>query len=113
MRISSSQNSFTLLCRDKGQIVQTNYQKSFCPVSDAKGTGTNCNTDCTTTLPGYKRGWWTGDRKKGFTFTVPKDDFPQNEANFMVECQKGSTRLLLLIGGAGLVASALGSVLSV
>ncbi|PFH36814.1 SAG-related sequence [Besnoitia besnoiti] len=88
--LSPSNNSFTILCGDKGEIVQTNYKLKFCPVSDTKGAVTDCSEDYKTVLPGYEEGWWTGDNARGFTFTVPKDKFPRNEAKFMIQCQKSS-----------------------
>ncbi|PFH36820.1 SAG-related sequence [Besnoitia besnoiti] len=90
--LSPSQNSFTLACGDKGEIVQTDYQERFCAVSGDKKAVTACTGDYKAILPSYERGWWaeSSDQKQTFTLTIPEDKFPENEAKLMVQCQAAS-----------------------
>ncbi|PFH36808.1 SAG-related sequence [Besnoitia besnoiti] len=87
IKLSPSQNRFTLACGDKGTIVQTNYKIAYCPVTEGQDAAPECSEEYKTILPGYEEGWWTGDNGNSATLTIPKDKFPNNEARFMIQCQ--------------------------
>ncbi|PFH36804.1 SAG-related sequence [Besnoitia besnoiti] len=86
--LSPSQNSFTLVCGEKGEIVQTNYKKTYCDVSEENAAVKDCHGKYKDILPGYEEGWWTDGEEKSFTFTIPEDKFPKVGAKMMVQCQK-------------------------
>ncbi|PFH36807.1 SAG-related sequence [Besnoitia besnoiti] len=86
--LSPSQNSFTLVCGEKGEIVQTNYKKTYCDVSEENAAVKDCHGKYRDILPGYEEGWWTDGEEKSFTFTIPEDKFPKVGAKMMVQCQK-------------------------
>ncbi|PFH36086.1 SAG-related sequence [Besnoitia besnoiti] len=86
--LSPSKNSFTLVCGEKGTVLPTNYQTSFCsPGSeDAKKS---CEGDYQTILPGYEGNWWHSDSNANtFTLSIPADKFPTEEAKIMVGCHQ-------------------------
>ncbi|PFH36809.1 SAG-related sequence [Besnoitia besnoiti] len=85
--LSPSQNSFTLVCGEKGEIVQTNYKKTYCDVSEENAAVKDCHGKYRDILPGYEEGWWTDGEEKSFTFTIPEDKFPTARAKMMVQCQ--------------------------
>ncbi|PFH36806.1 SAG-related sequence [Besnoitia besnoiti] len=88
MTLSPSENSFTLVCGEKGEIVQKNYKETYCPVTEGKEAVTECAKGYKPILPAYEHNWWTGDEKQSFTLTIPKDAFPENDAKMTVQCQK-------------------------
>ncbi|PFH36810.1 SAG-related sequence [Besnoitia besnoiti] len=88
MTLSPSENSFTLVCGEKGEIVQKNYKETYCPVTEGKEAVTECTKGYKPILPAYEHNWWTGDEKQSFTLTIPKDAFPENDAKMTVQCQK-------------------------
>ncbi|PFH36817.1 SAG-related sequence [Besnoitia besnoiti] len=91
--LSPANNSFALVCGDKGEIVQKDYKSSYCPVGDGMEAATTCKGDYKTILPEYEQAWWGGDDGKSFTLTIPKEKFPENEATLMIQCQKKSDKL--------------------
>ncbi|PFH36812.1 SAG-related sequence [Besnoitia besnoiti] len=92
MTVSEVDNNFTLVCGDKGQIVQTDYEESYCSPSEGKEAVTKFGGDYKTILPSYEQAWWSGDDGKSFTLTVPKEKVPRGEATFMIQCQKKSKK---------------------
>ncbi|PFH36805.1 SAG-related sequence [Besnoitia besnoiti] len=90
--LSPSQNSFTLVCGEKGEIVQTNYKKTYCDVSEENAAVKDCHGKYKDILPGYEEAWWTDGEEKSFTFTIPEDKFPMAGAKMMVQCQKAEEK---------------------
>ncbi|PFH36825.1 SAG-related sequence [Besnoitia besnoiti] len=89
IRLSPSQNSFTIMCGDKGEVLPTNYSTAFCPILDKNADAkTECSESYTSVLPAYTEGWWKTDSQNSFVLTIPSDKFPENEAKIMVGCQK-------------------------
>ncbi|PFH36819.1 SAG-related sequence [Besnoitia besnoiti] len=89
--LSPSQNSFTLVCGEKGEIVPANYVDAFCPLSEGSTTvATPCGGDYKTILAGYETAWWSDKPEGSFSFTIPKDKFPESGAKLMFQCQKKS-----------------------
>ncbi|PFH36816.1 SAG-related sequence [Besnoitia besnoiti] len=86
--LSSARNSFTLVCGDKGEIVQASYKVAHCPVGKGEEALENCKEDYKTILPDYQEGWWTEENNKSITMKIPEDKFPEQDGSFMVPCQK-------------------------
>ncbi|PFH36803.1 SAG-related sequence [Besnoitia besnoiti] len=86
--LSPSQNTFTLVCGAKGEIVQKSYKSAYCGVSEKDTPVRDCPGKYTDILPGYEERWWTDGKEKSFTFTIPEDKFPTARAKMMVQCQK-------------------------
>ncbi|PFH36811.1 SAG-related sequence [Besnoitia besnoiti] len=88
IRLSPSQNTFTLDCGEKGALVQKNYKETYCPVSKENVAVPSCSEKYKTIFPGYQQGWWTSEADRSFTLTIPKDMFPANETSLMIQCQQ-------------------------
>ncbi|PFH36813.1 SAG-related sequence [Besnoitia besnoiti] len=86
--ITPALNSFTLVCGEKGEIVQKTFLQTYCPVSKGNTPATSCTGKYYNILPAYNDGWWSGDKTKSFTLTIPKDKFPEDAVTMMVQCQR-------------------------
>ncbi|PFH36081.1 SAG-related sequence [Besnoitia besnoiti] len=86
--LSPSQNSFTLVCGDKGEVLPKAYAQTYCS-PDSKDASETCSGDYTTILAGYEDKWWSADDKaRSFTLSVPADKFPSKEAKLLVGCRQ-------------------------
>ncbi|PFH36076.1 SAG-related sequence [Besnoitia besnoiti] len=88
VKLSPTQNSFTLVCGDKGEVLPKNYNEAFCS-SGLTGNEETCKGSYTSILPGYEANWWNkDDTKHSVTLSIPTDQFPAEEAKIVVGCQK-------------------------
>ncbi|PFH36084.1 SAG-related sequence [Besnoitia besnoiti] len=86
--LSPSQNSFTLVCGDKGEVLPKAYAQTYCS-PDSKDASETCSGDYTTILAGYEDKWWSADDKaRSFTLSVPADKFPSKAAKLLVGCRQ-------------------------
>ncbi|PFH36077.1 SAG-related sequence [Besnoitia besnoiti] len=88
VKLSPTQNSFTLVCGDKGEVLPKNYNEAFCS-SGLTGNEETCKGSYTSILPGYEANWWNkDDTKHSVTLSIPTDQFPAEEAKIVVGCRQ-------------------------
>ncbi|PFH36823.1 SAG-related sequence [Besnoitia besnoiti] len=97
IKLTSSQNSFTLVCGEDGEVLPTLYQKTYCTGDASADAAGICSGNYSTVVPTYQEGWWSkGDEPKpnSFTLTIPRDQFPENDGKIMVGCRKSEKKPL-------------------
>ncbi|CBZ51162.1 srs domain-containing protein [Neospora caninum Liverpool] len=86
--LSPSQNAFTLVCGNDGEIMPSSYQHQYCDTSES-GTTSDCQLkDYTSVLTTYQDTWWQKTENSSYTLQIPPTDFPEEPANIMVGCQQ-------------------------
>ncbi|PFH36090.1 hypothetical protein BESB_057410 [Besnoitia besnoiti] len=88
--LSPTQNSFTLVCGDKGEVLPKNYEDVFCS-SELKGDQDVCKGDYTSILQAYQKNWWEHDKKanvNSYKLSIPVDKFPTEQSKIVVGCQQ-------------------------
>ncbi|PFH36104.1 SAG-related sequence [Besnoitia besnoiti] len=88
--LSQSQNSFTLVCGEEGEVLPTKYETAYCS-ADA---GADCSEDYKSVIPAYERSWWAKNNDgRSFTLSVPVDKFPTDQTKIVVGCRyKGDSK---------------------
>ncbi|PFH36074.1 SAG-related sequence [Besnoitia besnoiti] len=88
IKLNPTQNSFTLVCGEKGKVLPTRYEEGFCS-SGLKGDEESCEGSYTSVLPGYEAKWWSKhDADNSYTLSIPNDKFPAEEAKLVVGCRQ-------------------------
>ncbi|PFH36075.1 SAG-related sequence [Besnoitia besnoiti] len=88
IKLNPTQNSFTLVCGEKGEVLPTRYEEGFCS-SGLKGDEESCEGSYTSVLPGYEAKWWSKhDADNSYTLSIPNDKFPAEEAKLIVGCRQ-------------------------
>ncbi|PFH36079.1 SAG-related sequence [Besnoitia besnoiti] len=88
IKLSPTENSFTLVCGEKGEVLPKKYDETYCP-PDSNAAAETCDGEYKTILPGYESTWWKDDKKaKSFTLSIPTDKFPKEQAKIVVGCQQ-------------------------
>ncbi|KEP65830.1 UNVERIFIED_CONTAM: SAG-related sequence SRS54 [Hammondia hammondi] len=90
--IKPSQNSFTLVCGDKGEILPKNYAATYCATQAAQHATDDCKGDYKSILPAYTEKWWKENPSGSFVFEIPPGDFPEVPVNITLSCQQKTTR---------------------
>ncbi|KFH01763.1 SAG-related sequence SRS38D [Toxoplasma gondii VAND] len=89
IKLSPSQNKFTLVCGKDGEVLPTNYQSTFCVRKDGVDARAECSGNYTDVIPAYETQWWKHDAAQHtFTLEIPEGGFPEKETQIMVGCQK-------------------------
>ncbi|PFH36078.1 SAG-related sequence [Besnoitia besnoiti] len=85
--LNPSQNSLTLVCGDKGEVLPQRYDEAYCS-SELKGDEDSCEGNYSWILPGYDLKWWTRHAdSNSFTLSIPPERFPAEEAKIIVGCR--------------------------
>ncbi|KFG49383.1 SAG-related sequence SRS54 [Toxoplasma gondii RUB] len=90
--IKPSQNSFTLVCGDKGEILPKNYVTTYCATQAGQHASDDCKGDYKSILPAYTEKWWKENPTGSFVFEIPPGDFPEVPVNLTLSCQQKTTR---------------------
>ncbi|KEP60473.1 UNVERIFIED_CONTAM: SAG-related sequence SRS38D [Hammondia hammondi] len=89
IKLSPSQNKFTLVCGKDGEVLPTNYQSTFCVSKNGVNASAECSGTYTDVIPAYETKWWKHDATQHtFTLEIPEGGFPEKETLIMVGCQK-------------------------
>ncbi|EPT27600.1 SAG-related sequence SRS38B [Toxoplasma gondii ME49] len=89
IKLSPSQNKFTLVCGKDGEVLPTKYQSTFCVRKDGVDARAECSGNYTDVIPAYETQWWKHDAAQHtFTLEIPEGGFPEKETQIMVGCQK-------------------------
>ncbi|KFH17047.1 SAG-related sequence SRS30A [Toxoplasma gondii MAS] len=89
--LTPENNKFTLVCGDKGQILPTKYQETYCAHEDGKDAADTCKDAYSGIFPNYETTWWTKATEppsNEYTFKIPEGQFPTEKQTFMVGCHR-------------------------
>ncbi|PFH36831.1 SAG-related sequence [Besnoitia besnoiti] len=87
--LTPSQNSFTLVCGADGDVLPTDYNSHYCPVTETPTDAqASCSGNYESIFPAYNSNWWKPSEPKSFTFEVPADQFPEKDATISLGCRQ-------------------------
>ncbi|KEP67002.1 UNVERIFIED_CONTAM: SAG-related sequence protein SRS30A [Hammondia hammondi] len=87
--MTPKKSRFTLVCGDKGQILPTKYQETYCAHEDGKDAADTCKDAYSGIFLNYETTWWTKATETAsneYTFKIPEGQFPTEKQTFMVGC---------------------------
>ncbi|PFH36083.1 SAG-related sequence [Besnoitia besnoiti] len=86
--LSPSNNSFTLVCGEKGDVLPATYETTYC-VSGSTDAAETCDEKWTSVFADYDSKWWKNpEGTNSFTLSIPTDKFPSEQKKVMVGCQQ-------------------------
>ncbi|CBZ50821.1 srs domain-containing protein [Neospora caninum Liverpool] len=90
VKLSPSQNSFTLVCGSEGEVLPTKYQDTYCGSKDGESAAAKqCSGNYTEVIPTYENTWWEETKDKtSYSLVIPSDSFPEEETKITLGCQK-------------------------
>ncbi|CBZ50816.1 SAG3 protein, related [Neospora caninum Liverpool] len=92
VKLSPSQNRFTLVCGSEGEVLPTDYKSTYCFSEEGGNAAKTCGGNYTEVIPAYESSWWNQDSSNhSFSLVIPQDSFPEEETKIVVGCGKKAT----------------------